>query len=93
MPSQDFAAALRLWRFGFAVLAAVAGMFGQVYLQQFGYTALPGLVPFGVPPLPPFAAGGAGRSADAVLRRPLPFVKLRESALRTPNRRNQGTFS
>ena len=93
MPSQDFAAALRLWRFGFAVLAAVAGMFGVAMGGLLLICHLSGLESFGVAYLTPFAAGGAGRSADAVLRRPLPFVKLRESALRTPNRRNQGTFS
>ena len=93
MPSQDFAAALRLWRFGFAVLAAVAGMFGVAMGGLLLICHLSGLESFGVAYLTPFAAGGTGRAADAVLRRPLPFVKLREPALRTPNRRNQGTFS
>ena len=93
MPSQDFAAALRLWRFGLAALAAAAGMFGVAMGGLLLICHLSALESFGVAYLTPFDAGGAGRTANAVLRRPLPFVKLREAVLRTPNRRNQGTFS
>ena len=94
MPSQDFAAALRLWRFGFAALAALAGMFGVAMGGLLLICHLASLESFGVAYLSPFVANdGERHAAYAVLRRPLPFVKLREAALRTRNRRNQGTFS
>lgn len=94
MPSQDFAAALRLWRFGFAALAALAGMFGVAMGGLLLICHLSSLESFGVAYLSPFVANSGERHAVyAVLRRPLPFVKLREAALRTRNRRNQGTFS
>ena len=94
MPSQDFAAALRLWRFGFAALAALAGMFGVAMGGLLLICHLSSLESFGVAYLSPFVANdGERHAAYAVLRRPLPFVKLREAALRTRNRRNQGTFS
>ena len=91
MPSQDFAAALRLWRFAFAVLAALAGMFGVALGGLLLICHLAGLESFGVAYLTPFAANdGSQKAVYAVLRRPLPFVKLREAALRPRNRRNQG---
>ena len=91
MPSQDFAAALRLWRFAFAALAALAGMFGVAMGGLLLICHLASLESFGVAYLSPFAANdGSRRAVYAVLRRPLPFVKLREAALRTRNRRNQG---
>ena len=91
MPPQDFAAALRLWRFAFAALAALAGMFGVAMGGLLLICHLASLESFGVAYLSPFAANdGSRRAVYAVLRRPLPFVKLREAALRTRNRRNQG---
>ena len=91
MPSQDFASALRLWRFGLAALAAAAGMFGVAAGGLLLICHLASLEPFGVPYLAPFAsAGGEAGELRAVLRPPMAWVKLREAALRPRNRRNQG---
>ena len=87
MPSQDFAGALRIWRFVLAVLAAVAGMFGVAAGGLLLICHLAALESFGVAYLAPFAPAEEG--GRAILRRPLPWVKLREAALKTRNRRNQ----
>ena len=91
MPSQDFAGALRIWRFLLAVLASVAGMFGVAVGALALVCHLASLESFGVAYLTPFAAnGGEQVEGHAVIRQPLPHVKLREAALKTKNRRNQG---
>ena len=90
MPSQDFASALRLWRFGLAALASLAGMFGVVIGGLILICHLASLESFGVSYLAPFAANSGGQmEGDTIIREPLPKVKLRESALKTRNRRNQ----
>ena len=90
MPSQDLAAALRIWRFVLAVLASVAGLFGVAVGLAVLVIHLAGLESFGMSYLTPFAAdAGEQVEGHAVLRAPLPWVKLREAALRTRNRRNQ----
>ena len=66
LPSRDFAQAARLFRFGFAVLGAFAGLFGVTA----GFLALlihlAGLTSLEVPYLMPFSGGSAGD----LLRRP-----------------------
>ena len=90
MPSQDFANALRLWRFLLAILASVAGLFGLVVGVAALIYHLARLESFGVPYLAPFAAAPDGQDRKGqVIRRPLPWDKLRESFLRPGNRRNQ----
>ncbi|HJC41755.1 MAG TPA: spore germination protein [Candidatus Intestinimonas pullistercoris] len=90
MPSQDFASALRIWRFLLAVLAALAGMFGVAAGGLLLICHLASLESFGVAYLTPFASGdGEQVEGHTVLRQPLPWVKLREAALKTRNRRNQ----
>ena len=49
---------------------------------------LAGLESFGVPYLAPLVGGGV-EGCPAVLRPPLPWVKWREGAVRTGNRRDQ----
>lgn len=90
MPSQEFAGALRLWRFLLAVLAGTAGLFGLVMGVAALIIRLARLESFGVAYLTPFAAN-AGDQAEGrtVIREPLKKVKLREEALHTPNRRKQ----
>ena len=64
LPSRDFAQAARLFRFGFAILGAFAGLFGVTV----GFIAmlihLAGLTSLDVPYLMPFSGG----SANALLR-------------------------
>lgn len=90
MPSQEFAGALRLWRFLLAVLASVAGLFGLVMGAAALIIRLARLESFGVAYLTPFAANAGDQvEGRAVIRQPLKRVKLREKALKTPNRRKQ----
>ena len=66
LPSRDFAQAARLFRFGFAILGAFAGLFGVTA----GFVALlihlAGLTSLEVPYLMPFSVG----STAGLLRRP-----------------------
>ena len=87
MPSQDLAGALRLWRFGMAVLGGLAGLFGVAVGTALLAGHLAGLESFGVAYLTPFAGPWAGR--EKLLRQPLPGDKLRPAHLRTRNRRKQ----
>jgi len=90
MPSQDFAGALRIWRFLLAVAASIGGLFAVVLGGAVLVCRLAGLESFGVAYLTPFAANdGEQAEKHAVIRQPLSRVKLREKALRTRNRRNQ----
>ncbi len=89
-PSQDFAGALRVWRFGVTVVSGVLGLAGMVLAGAAMVYSLARLESFGVAYLTPFASN-AGEQAEghAVIRDPLPRVKLREKYLNTRNRRNQ----
>ncbi len=91
VPNQDFAGALRLWRFAITVAAGVAGAGGMVLAGMAMVCHLAGLESFGVAYLTPFAAN-AGEQVEghAVLRQPLRRVKMRPPSLHPQNRRNQG---
>ena len=90
MPSQDFAAALRLWRFLLAILASAAGLFGLAAGCAGLIYHLASLETFGVPYLAPFTAGaGQPQGHPNLLRPPLPRMKWRDGARHTENRRNQ----
>lgn len=90
MPSQDFASALRLWRFLLAILASLAGFFGLI--AGFGALIyhLASLETFGIAYLAPFTTG-SGRQVghSQFIRPPLPRIKWRDGAQHTNNRRNQ----
>ena len=90
MPNQDFANALRIWRFGLAVAASAAGLFGLMSGCAALVYHLASIESFGEAYLTPFAPNpGTPVGAESVLRRPLPKMKLRDLALRPRNRRNQ----
>ena len=65
LPNRDFAQAARLFRLGFAVLGAFAGLFGVTAGFLVLLIHLAGLTSLEVPYLMPFAGG----AADALLRR------------------------
>ena len=89
-PNQDFSGAIRIWRFGLAVLAGLGGLPAVVLGVTALFCALGRLETFGVPYLSPFAsAAGEQVEGHTVLRRPLPHAKLRQAYLRPRNRRNQ----
>ena len=90
MPSQELAGALRIWRFVLAVLASLGGMFGVAVGALVLICHLASLESFGAAYLAPFASSPGVDGGDrAVLRQPLPEVKLREAVLKTRNRRKQ----
>lgn len=91
VPSQEFSAALRIWRFGLTIAASIGGLFAVTALAAVLVGQLARLESFGVPYLTPFAASGGERErGHGVIRWPLHWVKFREQALRTRNKRRQG---
>jgi len=82
-PSQDLAAALRVWRLLLDILAGTMGLLGVVGGTAALLGHLAGLESFGAAYLDPFA------DREPVLRQPLPEDKLRPGHLRTGNRRMQ----
>ncbi|MBQ9933254.1 MAG: spore germination protein [Ruminiclostridium sp.] len=91
VPSQEFSAALRLWRFSLAIAASLGGLYAVVGLGAVLVGRLAQLESFGTPYLTPFAAAGQERQmGHGVIRWPVTWVKLREAALHTLNRRRQG---
>ena len=90
MPSQELGGALRIWRFVLVLLSNVAGLFGTVIGAAVLVVHLAGLESFGVPYLTPFAVGTGIHAREHVfLRRPMPQIKNRPSALKPRNRRKQ----
>ena len=84
MPSQDMAAAL------LAILASLGGLFGLAMGCAALICHLAGLESFGVPYLAPFtSAAGQERGSPDLIRLPLPWMKWRNGAARSSNRRNQ----
>jgi len=88
-PSRDLGAALRLVRFVMVFLSTFFGLFGIAAGLSLLVWYLCTLESFGVPYLAPLSEGGAREILRALLRPPLPEVKLREAALHTPDRRCQ----
>ena len=84
VPAQDFANALRLWRFLLTLAAGVGGLAGLVLACAVLLRHLSGLESFGVPYLTPFVTGEGG-----VVRRPLPFDRFRRGIPAWRNRRRQ----
>lgn len=89
-PSQDFANALRLWRFILAVISSIGGLFALGLGCAVLIYHLAGLETFGVAYLAPFTTGAQSKKGHPTLiRLPLPLLKWRDGALHTKNRRNQ----
>ena len=89
-PDLDFSSALRLWRFGLALCASVAGLFGLLVGIAALIRHLAGLESFGTPYLAPFTVGAnQGRGKADLIRPPLPWTKWRGDVKGIKNRRNQ----
>ena len=58
LPNRDFADAVRVWRFGIAALAAIAGLFGWTVGLLLLVLHLAGLSSLDAPYLSPFSGGG-----------------------------------
>ena len=80
LPNRDLANALRLWRFGIGVLAAIGGLYGVFAGALILFIHLLGLKSLGLPYL-----ARTGR----ILRPRLKKVRFRAKQLHPQNRRNQ----
>ena len=85
LPNRDLAEAIRVWRFGISLLAAVGGLFGVTVGFVLLLIHLSALTCLDVPYLAPFH-----EKADApVMRWRLKFQKWRNPRLNPLDRRNQ----
>ncbi len=85
LPNRDLAEAVRVWRFGIAVLGAVGGLFGVTAGFLVLLIHLAGLTCLDVPYLAPFSEG-----ADmSIFRWRLKFKKFRNARLSPQDERNQ----
>ena len=84
-PNRDLAEAVRVWRFGIAVLGALGGLFGATLGALALLIHLSGLESMGVAYLAPFSDG----TAPPVFRSRLKKQKFRNEAWHPLDRRNQ----
>lgn len=85
LPNRDLAEAVRVWRFGIALLATLAGLFGMTVGLILLVVHLAGLTCLDVPYLAPFHEPGE----KTILRWRLKFDKLRDYRLHPEDGRNQ----
>ena len=85
LPNRDLAEAVRVWRFGIAVLGAAAGLFGVTVGLLILLIHLSGLSCLGVPYLAPFSDG----EGMCIIRKRLKFLKNRDPRLHPKDRGNQ----
>lgn len=84
-PNRDFAEAIRVWRFGLGLLAALAGLFGVSVGLIALVIHLSGLTCLGVDYLSPFSK----LKGMSLLRPRMKNTKYRNTDLNTVDRRNQ----
>lgn len=89
MPSQDFASALRLWRFFLVLCALAGGLFGILAGVVLVIYHLCCIESFGISFLSPLADGGPMGLFNMVFRRPLTKDKHRPEDTNTIDKRNQ----
>ncbi len=85
LPNRDFAEAIRVWRFGLAVLGASAGLFGLTVGLIALAIHLGGLDSLGVPYLSPFQTG----EHNGILRHRMKSRPFRNQSMHPIDRRRQ----
>lgn len=85
LPNRDLAEAVRVWRFGLAVLGAAAGLFGVTAGLIALSIHLAGLNSLGVPYLSPFP----GEEENGILRQRMKHSPFRKSRMRAVDKRRQ----
>lgn len=90
MPNQDFSNALRLWRFIFAILSSIIGLYGLTIGAIILLNHLSSIEVFGVPYLSPFVGGEGKNLQDAIFRFPFSSMRKRPMNLRTTNKKRRG---
>lgn len=90
-PNQDFANALRLWRFILTIFSVIAGLFGISIGLALLVIHLSNIETFGLPYLSPYV-GSDGKDviADTIVRLPMWLMKNRPKSLEPINIRRQG---
>lgn len=89
-PNQDFANALRLWRFILTISSSIAGLFGLSMGIVVLLLHLSKIETFGVAYLSPYVANEGGEfEGNTIIRLPVWLAKYRPENLRTKNRRRQ----
>jgi len=90
MPNQDFANALRLWRFILTIFASISGLFGLTVGLVVLTIHLASMETFGVPYLSPYSANeDVDIATDTIFRLPLWLMKKRPKNLKSVNRQKQ----
>ena len=84
LPNRDLANAIRVWRFGFAALGALAGMWGAAAGVSFLLLHLFSLKSLGIP----YFSVNSGENRG-VLRSRLKKQKYRDASLKTKDEKNQ----
>ncbi len=88
MPSQDLAAALRLWSLGLLLAGALAGLYGIALGCCLLLWRLAGIDSFGRSYTAPLSEDGPGLRR-ILLRRPFSALRLRDPLLNCPDRRRR----
>lgn len=86
LAGKDFSDAIRLWRFGLVICAALAGLYGLTIGLLVLLTNLAGLESLGVPYLSPFSGV---RGGNRLIRPRLVTQKFRDPEFHPQNIRNQ----
>lgn len=90
MPNQDFANALRVWRFIMTILSSISGLFGLTLGMVGLLLHLATLETFGVAYLSTFVANeGSDMGKDTIIRMPVVFSKKRPRSVRALNKVKQ----
>lgn len=89
IPNQDFANALRVWRFIIAVLSSLLGIFGLMVGLLLLLYSVAVMECFGVPYLAPYVRIESSQWEDSLFRLPMVWHKKRPYYLKTTNEQRQ----